>query len=139
LCGRISLPDTLELRKLCTAAGTVVKVVVALPAEGLPHTFVNKPCTVGLWTCCAREVESSPFSHCGISNSGDVRVERVVEYREDHVAEFYICIVNNFDHRLFDINEQQQIVFNSRYTLDPLQFQICGKLQDDDEDCPVPQ
>jgi hypothetical protein len=137
LCGRVCLS---ECSDLCTKAGTVVKVVVALPAEGLPHTHVNKSCTVGLWTCCAREVESSPFSHCGISNSGDVRVERVVEYREDRCAAFYICIVNNFDRRLFKFdNEHQQVAFNSvDYRLDQLQFEICGKLQDE-EDCPVPQ
>lgn len=139
LCGRVPVPACAEL---CTLQGTVIKVVVPLPEEPLETAVVDKECSVGIWSCCARRnpAEGQPQPGCGVSNSGDVRLESFQVFPEDNCALVTLCLVNNFDERLFTTNSAGVIIFNPEFRLELVEFILCGKFDGgDDHECPVPQ
>jgi hypothetical protein len=143
LVGRVPSPPLCT--ELCTLPGTTVKVVVPIPDEALDSSELDKDCSIGIWTACARKYNGSGDKgdrqlHCGISNSGDMRIESWTPYPQDHCAVVELCIVHNFDERLFQIVDGVVEGVNSEYCFDLLQFVIHGKFVTGlSHECPVPE
>lgn len=130
ICGRVDMPngDLVRLRQLCTEPIFTIDFTLDNTALPVPSQTLDRDCSVGVWTCCARQTESQ-FTNCGLSNSGEIQVSRI-NAGEDEELLIGLRVINNFDERLFELDEGNNVQWNISYRLDQLNFIICGKLQE---------